>query len=120
VQAVIDWFGPTNFLLEEHAQDPPDGPVAQLLGGPVRQNREKAAQASPSTYVSSNAPPFLIMHGDQDHTVPLRQSESFYAALKQAGVDVTFLPIPGAGHGFGGARPELIEPVRKFLRRAMK
>lgn len=118
VQAVIDWFGPT--FLDEHEQQPPDGPVAQLLGGPVRENRDKAAQASPLTYVSSNAPPFLIMHGDQDHTVPIRQSEVLYAALKKASADATFLPIHGAGHGFGGARPELIAPVREFLRRVFK
>lgn len=67
------------------------------------------------TYVSKDAPPFLIMHGDQDHTVPFRQSESFYAALKKSGVDATLVPMKGAGHGFAG--PEAIGPVRDFLKR---
>jgi acetyl esterase/lipase len=118
VQAVVDWFGPTDFLLNPNAQSAPDSPVAQLLGGPVPDNREKAAKASPMTYVSKDAPPFLIMHGDQDHTVPFRQSEILYAGLKKAGVDATLVPMKGAGHGFSG--PEAIAPVRDFLKRCLK
>ena len=118
VQAVVDWFGPTDLLLNPSAQSAPDSPVAQLLGGPVAENREKAAQASPITYVSKDAPPFLIMHGDQDHTVPFRQSELLYTALKKAGVDTTLVPMKGAGHGFNG--PEAIAPVRDFLKRCLK
>jgi acetyl esterase/lipase len=118
VQAVVDWFGPTDFLLNPNPQSAPDSPVAQLLGGPVPENREKAAKASPITYVSKDAPPFLIMHGDQDHTVPFRQSEILYAALKKVGVDATLVPMKGAGHGFGGS--EAIAPVQDFLKRCLK
>ena len=46
--------------------DEPDSSVARLIGGPVQQNLEKAARASPLTYVSQDAAPFLIMHGDAD------------------------------------------------------
>jgi dipeptidyl aminopeptidase/acylaminoacyl peptidase len=77
-------------------------------------NRE-AAKASEITYVSKDAPPFLILHGDHDRTVPFNQSELLYAALKKAGVDVTFIPLKAAGHGFGG--PDAIAPVRDFLKR---
>jgi dipeptidyl aminopeptidase/acylaminoacyl peptidase len=58
------------------------------------------------------------MHGDKDRTVPFNQSELLYAALKKAGVDVTFVQMKGAGHGFGG--PEAITPVRDFLKRCLK
>ena len=44
------------------------------------------------------APPFLIVHGEQDASVPLHQSELLYAALKKAQTDVTFYKIAGAGH----------------------
>jgi dipeptidyl aminopeptidase/acylaminoacyl peptidase len=39
------------------------------------------------------------MHGDRDNMVPFNQSELLYAALKKAGVDATFKPVKGAGHG---------------------
>lgn len=123
VQAVVDWFGPTDFL---HIGEPesdlkhnaPDSPEAKLIGAPLLENKDLAAKASPITYVSKDAPPFLIMHGDKDRTVPFDQSERFYEALKKVGVDATFVPMKGAGHGFGG--PSAIEPVREFLNRVMK
>jgi dipeptidyl aminopeptidase/acylaminoacyl peptidase len=55
--------------------------------------------ASPVAYVSPNAAPFLIMHGDKDMRVPVSQSELFADALKRAGADVTLKIVPGAGHG---------------------
>ena len=120
VQAVVDWFGPTDFLQIGNAEsdlqhNAPDSPESKLIGGAVLENKEKAAKASPISYVSKDAPPFLIMHGDRDRTVPFNQSELLYAALKKAGVDVTFVPMKGAGHGFGG--PEAIGPVSDFLTR---
>jgi dipeptidyl aminopeptidase/acylaminoacyl peptidase len=82
------------------------------------ENRDKAAKASPITYVAQGAPPFLIMHGDRDRSVPFSQSELLYAALKKAGVDATFVPVKGAGHGFDG--PEAIAPVEEFLKRCLR
>jgi hypothetical protein len=58
-----------------------------LIGGPVQENKEKARKASPVTYVSKDSAPFLIMHGDQDNTIPLRQSEELAAALNKVGVE---------------------------------
>ena len=122
VQAVVDWFGPTDFLHIGDAEsdihhNAPDSPESKLIGGAIPENKDKAAKASPITYVSKDAPPFLIMHGDRDRTVPFNQSELLYAALKKAGVDVTLVPMKGAGHGFGG--PEAIAPVRDFLKRCL-
>ena len=123
VQAVVDWFGPTDFLHIGDAEsdihhNAPDSPESKLIGGPLLENKDKAAKASPITYVSKDAPPFLIMHGDRDRTVPFNQGELLYAALKKVGVDVTFVPMKGAGHGFGG--PEAIAPVQDFLKRCLK
>ncbi len=123
VQAVVDWYGPTDFLQSSNLPSsihPGDSnsPVAKLLGGPVLDNKDKAAAASPMTYVSKAAPPFLIMHGDQDRIVPIRQSELFYEALRKHGVDATFIPVKGAGHGFRG--PEATKPVEEFLKRCLK
>ena len=65
----------------------------------MQENKDKAARANPITYVSKDDPPFLIMHGDKDTTVPFSQSELLDEALKKAGVEVTFMPVKGAGHG---------------------
>jgi acetyl esterase/lipase len=94
VQAVVDWYGPTDFLTVGAKAT-----RTNLLGGDPQQNKEKAMKASPVTYVSKDAAPFLIMHGDQDKTVPISQSETFTEGLKKAGADATFVVVKGGKHG---------------------
>jgi acetyl esterase/lipase len=127
VQAVCDWFGPTDFLqMEAHAltpgrpfsHDAVDSPESLFIGGAIQENKEKARAANPITYVTPDAPPFLIMHGDRDPLVPHHQSELLEAALKTAGVEVTFHTVQGAGHGFGG--PEIYRMVEAFFDRHLK
>lgn len=124
VQAVCDWFGPTDLTqMAAHAlpgarldHDAPDAPEAKLIGGAVQENRDKAARANPITYASKDDAPFLIVHGDQDPTVPYHQSQLLFDALKLAGVSVHFHTIHGAGHGGPGfAGRDIDEMVRTFF-----
>ena len=121
VQAVVDWFGPTDLTKMGGSHDQPNSPEARLLGGPVQENKEKAARANPITYVAKDNPPFLILHGDKDPTVPFSQSELLADALKKAGVEVTLQPVKGAGHGgreFSSA--ENLKLIEEFLDRHLK
>lgn len=71
-----------------------------FLAGPAESLAERIKKASPISYVRSDAPPFLVIHGTSDSTVPFSQAEKFVEALKKAGAkDVTFLTYEGAGHG---------------------
>jgi acetyl esterase/lipase len=99
VQAVIDWYGPTDFLHMGDKVNDPKSPVFKLLGGTVTDKKELTALASPVTHVTKEAAPLLIMHGDQDPAVPFSQSEILAEALKKAGVEVTLKKLEGAKHG---------------------
>ena len=99
VQCVVDWFGPTDLATMGGRYDRPDSSVARLLGGPVQKNKEKADRASPLHYVTKDAAPFLIMHGDEDNVVPISQSIKLAEALRRAGVEVTLQIYKGSGHG---------------------
>ena len=106
VQAVVDYFGPTDFLQMDDQRlpdgmlhNPPDSPESQLVGGAIQDHKQRVTQANPITYVTNDASPFLIVHGDCDPLVPYQQSVLLEAALRQAGVPVTFYPVVGAGHG---------------------
>jgi acetyl esterase/lipase len=121
VQAVVDYFGPTDFLqMDAHrmpegmVHDAPDSPESQLVGGPIQEHPARVAAANPITYVSAKAPPFLIVHGELDPLVPHHQSELLVAALERAGVPVTFYTAKGAGHG-GFTDPVVAEMTRAFL-----
>ena len=116
VQCVVDWFGPTDMTTMGKQADKPGTPVAKLIGGPVQENQEKARKASPLTYVGKDSAPFLIMHGDQDNTVPLNQSEVLAEALKKAGVEVKLQVIEGNGHGGPGFNcPESRKLIEDFF-----
>ena len=62
-----------------------------------------AAQASPVSYASAAAPPFLLLHGVADRFVPCVQSERLSAALRSAGADVELITYEGADHMWRGA-----------------
>lgn len=126
VQAVVDYFGPTDFLqMDSHrspdgmVHDAADSPESLLIGGPIQRNPEKARRANPITYVTKGDPPFLIVHGDADPLVPQHQSELLATALKQAGVPVTFYTVKGAGHGRFND-PKVVELTGQFLMRHLK
>jgi acetyl esterase/lipase len=115
VQAVCDFCGPADFPKWADTAHPA---VVALLGGPVKDKAELAARGSPVTYVSKDVPPFLIVHGDSDKTVPLSQSESLTEALKKAGGDVTLHVVKGGGHGLGG--PDIDKLVDEFFDKHLK
>lgn len=101
VQAVCDFYGPTDFTVRPSPVIVP-APVRALLGGSPKDKPELAALASPVKHVTKDDAPTLIIHGERDMVVPINQSERLYDALKRAGVEVEFVRVKNAGHGFTG------------------
>jgi acetyl esterase/lipase len=116
VQAVVDWYGPTD--VAALAGEALQGSVIDLLGGPVRTHLAVAAFADPATHVTPSCPPFLILHGSEDRSVPLSQSEYLHAALLGAGIDSELIVMEGKGHGFLGVRA--VRKTVSFLRERLK
>tara|TARA_B110000495_G_scaffold182595_1_gene178245 strand:+ start:405 stop:1520 length:1116 start_codon:yes stop_codon:yes gene_type:complete len=121
VQAVCDWYGPTDLLrMNQQAgskgkldHDAANSPESLLVGAPIQDAPQKTAKINPIQYVTSDDPPFLIMHGDQDRLVPPQQSQMLNDALKAAGVSTTFILVKGAGHGLNSQRDRQ-QPVDFF------
>jgi acetyl esterase/lipase len=116
VQAVCDFFGPSDFLRMDDVpgtmtHDAPDSPESQLVGGPIQEHPDLVARANPIAYVTPGDPPFLLVHGQEDYTVIANQSELLYDALCAAGVEATLHLVPGAGHGFRGATPAQLAQI---------
>ncbi|WP_251551478.1 alpha/beta hydrolase [Neobacillus muris] len=119
VQAVVDWYGPTDFsqmskFPSEVDFDAADSPESILIGGPVQEHPDQVKLANPITYITPDDPPFLIMHGDKDKRVPYNQSVLLYQALKKANVEVTMYRIKGAGHG-GFSEPAILNIVQEYF-----
>lgn len=134
VQAVVDWFGPTDFLkmdeqLAEFKIDPKDAhngeksPESLLMGAKITEIPERVKAANPETYIRPNAPPFLIQHGTKDNVVPSMQSAYFAEKLTaDLGLDKVSLDLlEGAGHGGPMfSSPENLKRVFAFLDRYLK
>jgi acetyl esterase/lipase len=56
------------------------------------------ASVSPVTHLRRDAPPFLLIHGDQDEVVPMVQSTHMQTALRAAGVPCMLILIQSGGH----------------------
>ena len=68
------------------------------------------------SFVTKDAPPFLIIHGNGDRTVPFAQGVLLHDLLEEAGCDVTLLEVDGSDHAdVPFFQREMWEEIRKFF-----
>lgn len=122
VQAVCDWYGPSDFVeFAKENNGSADSPEALLMGGPAHRVPEVAEAANPCTYLSPETPPFLILHGNQDHTVPFSQSEILYERLTANQTPVEFYELDGADHADRHfVQPAIRKIILEFFERNLK
>ncbi len=119
VQAVCDWYGPIDFIdFARENNGYPASPEALLLGGAADVNQEIALQANPCTYLTPQTPPMMILHGNEDDTVPFRQSEQLYEQLCSNGTPVEFYELEKAGHADRHfVQPQIRELILNFFQK---
>jgi acetyl esterase/lipase len=93
VQAVVDWFGPIDFLTMDEQlaasgmgpanHSKADSPESRFLGAKITDIPDKVRQASPLAYIHAAMPPILIQHGRMDAMVPVQQSMSLAQKLQE-------------------------------------
>jgi len=116
VDAVVDFYGATDFVLrsktQPHRANKEGSVVYRLLGGGADRKVELAKAASAAFHVTPDDPPFLVFHGDNDKTVLLDQSQRIVEVYTQAGLPITLHVLEGSGHGgdefYRGERRQLI------------
>jgi len=141
VQAVADYFGPTDLLNmaldvtnppgSGFDHDDPTSPESRLMGwdepgqgiADIRANLNNPSQPYPVlaariisansiTHVDPNDPPYFIAHGAMDTTVPVAQSQRLHDALTAAGVPSEFIINPAGGHSIW---PDANEAIVAFF-----
>lgn len=134
VNAVIDFYGPTDFLLMDNLPDTPpdsctdkvlhlkpDSPESLLLGCDIRHCTEKVKMADPMNYITEDDPPFLIFHGTYDCVVTPLSSKKLLQNLKEGQVKAELRLIPHAGHGgLEFTSDETKKEIIEFLNEALK
>ena len=73
---------------------------------------------SPINHVESVSVPILLIHGERDKVVNIRQSKRMYNKLKSAKKDVTYVKLPKGNHHLSSAenRMKAMKTIDKFLR----
>ncbi|MFD5074308.1 alpha/beta hydrolase fold domain-containing protein [Streptomyces sp. NPDC058371] len=110
--AVI-WYAPSDLTTARgpFAPDDADSPEALLLGAAPATVPERARAASPLAQVRPGAPPFLLVHGDEDTMVARSHSQSLAEALETAPSPVELCTVKGADHGWHGLPDSRVEEV---------
>lgn len=101
VQAACPWYPPTQFATCEvnvSENDESLSAASLLLGKSLKKHGAEFINYDPVEHVTKDAPPFLILHGTKDETVPFEQSVLLHDKLEKANVDVTLVAIEGANH----------------------
>jgi acetyl esterase/lipase len=122
IQAIVSYFGASD-LTTILAQSTPVGlavrgpALKRLLGAAPDQAPALAKLASPIFHVDRNAPPILLLHGDQDTQMPLNQVYEMQWAYEQVGLHAEVLILHGVDHDAGPFfRDAPVDRVAKFLK----
>ncbi|WP_274824011.1 alpha/beta hydrolase [Maribacter polysaccharolyticus] len=74
----------------------------RLLGAPLHEKPELARLLSPTELLKESSPPILLLHGDQDTTLPIINSIYMKEVAAEKNADVQLLTVKNAGHVFKG------------------
>ena len=99
--AVVPFFAPVDLESDTERRGALSASLQGLLG---RVDLDEATRtllrdASPIRHVRAGLPPFLLVHGSADMSVPHEQSPRFQKALREAGVSCDLVTVPDGTHG---------------------
>jgi acetyl esterase/lipase len=132
VQAVVDWFGPIDFLTMDEQftgtscpanHNDASSPESKLVGAAIQTVTDLVATTNPMNYLTADDAPFFIENGTADCNIPPAQNKNLADALSTViGEDkVTYVSLEGAGHG--GPQFETAENLQlviNFLNKYLK
>ncbi|HWA10033.1 MAG TPA: alpha/beta hydrolase [Opitutaceae bacterium] len=125
VAAVVPFYFPSD-LLADPIQTGKLNPSRSALIGRTEFNDESRAMlraASPMYFIKPGLPPFLLVHGTADQSVPYQQSVEMQAKLRAAGVTCDLITIEGGAHGmlyWDKVAPGYQEKVVAWLKTTLK
>lgn len=125
IKLALDFYGPSDLIVLSGSPDPAvnnlDNPISVLLGALPVERPDLAKRASPVTYIDKDDPPFLIVQGENDKSVPNTQSKMLHSWLDLHGVKNKLIIVSNAPH-YGEMfdaeyiRKNLFDFLAKYLR----
>lgn len=120
IQAVVDYFGPTDLVAMYQKPWHPLVPLAlqMITGTSPERSPDLFRSSSPIEFVTPQAPPTLLLHGGKDQVVDVSQSTALAKKLKEAGVAHELKIYPEERHGrwYGEALVSSFNLIENFLK----
>ena len=84
----------------------------------LRERAPDLTEVSPVNFASDFSVPVLLMHGDDDRTVPVKQSRLMVSRLKSAGKTYRYVEQPGGDHQLSSEadRVQFLKELEAFLK----
>lgn len=101
VRAVVGCAAVSDLVSDTRRRGGPSASLQMLFDLPADAGEEVyalLARVSPQYLVAPGYPPTLLLHGDQDKTVPLAQSQAYQARLRELGTECELQVLEGAAH----------------------
>ena len=122
VQAVVSFFGPTDFTTKTWNDTVENLFFVPFLGGKFDEKKDLYRKCSPLVYCTKEAPPFLFFHGAKDTLVSIDHSEKMSKKLREVGASAELVTLADEGHGWGGEKltKTLDQSIRFFEEKLRK
>ena len=102
VQAIVGMAPPTDLVWDNERRGGASVSMKALFNlestNLTESVRAVLKENSPVTYIKPGLPPFIILQGSADKTVPAEQSQAFQKKLQAAGVSCDMITIPEGQH----------------------
>jgi acetyl esterase/lipase len=112
VVAAVPFYGVYDFVNRHGTSRADMTPFleSRVFKSKLRDDRPRWEQASTISHVGPHAPPFFVLHGDNDSLVPVEQARTFVDELrKESTQPVVYAELPGAQHAF-----EILPSIRAY------
>jgi dipeptidyl aminopeptidase/acylaminoacyl peptidase len=96
----VSWFGFSNIVTFHERCNIPDWVLLEA-GNPATEG-PRLLDRSPISHVARLRSPLLLLHGENDNRVPVRESRQMAEALRAAHKPVVYVEFEGQGHGLKG------------------
>jgi acetyl esterase/lipase len=103
VRAAVPFYGIYDFTVTDESVHPLMVPMLAKHVFKLRRTETEAAfrAASPINYISPDAPPFFVLHGNNDSLIPVQQARVFTKRLREVSRQpVVYAEMPFAQHAF--------------------
>lgn len=120
VNCAVIYYAPTDFENSAKARVGANlNPIEKLLNRKgLESDPELCRTLDIRSYITSDAPPFLLAHGTGDTLVPVSHGDVLYEALTEKGIPTEYLRIEGAPHaGAEFFQTEIKERILAFLQK---